>query len=86
MVEALESDDDQALLALTGQEAKPSENELAKLAINYETETDEGHTLRKGEWRVWHDNRFLYAPEVKIRIFIRSFMWSLFDADEGKPV
>ena len=25
MVEALESDDDQALLALTGQEAKPSE-------------------------------------------------------------
>ena len=86
MVEALESDDDQALLALTGQEAKPSENELAKLAINYETETDEGHTLGKGEWRVWHDNRFLYAPEVKIRIFIRSFMWSLFDADEGKPV
>tara|TARA_E500000318_G_scaffold100725_1_gene103620 strand:+ start:249 stop:1061 length:813 start_codon:yes stop_codon:yes gene_type:complete len=86
MVEALENDDDQALLALTGQEAKPADNELAKLAINYETETDDGHTLRKGDYRVWHENRFLYAPEVKIRIFIRSFMWSLFDAEEGKPI
>lgn len=86
MVEALENDDDQALLALTGQEAQSSTPELSKLAINYETETDSGQTLRKGDWRVWHNNGFLYAPDVKIRIFIRQFMWSLFDADVGKPI
>ena len=86
MVVALENDDDQALMQLTGQDDGQVKSELSKLAINYETETDTGQTLKKGDWRVWCDGRYLYAPEVKLRVFMRSFMWSLFDADEGKPI
>ena len=86
MVTAVENDDDKALMALTGQDDGQPRDELSKLAINYETETDSGQSLKKGDWRVWHEGRYLYAPEVKLRVFMRSFMWSLFDADEGKPI
>ena len=86
MVTALENDDDKALMALTGQDDGQPRDELSKLAINYETETDSGQSLKKGDWRVWHEGRYLYAPEVKLRVFMRAFMWSLFDADEGKPI
>ena len=50
MVTALENDDDQALMALTGQDDGQPKNELSKLAINYETETDSGKSLKKGDW------------------------------------
>ena len=57
MVVALENDDDQALMQLTGQDDGQVKSELSKLAINYETETDTGQTLKKGDWRVWCDGR-----------------------------
>ena len=86
MVAAIDSDDDALLMTLTGQDVDTAKNELSKLAINYETETDEGKTLRKGDWRVYHNGSYLYAPSVKFRVFWRTFMWSLWDADEGQPV
>ena len=86
MVAAIDSDDDALLMTLTGQDVDTAKNELSKLAINYETETDEGKTLKKGDWRVYHNGSYLYAPSVKFRVFWRTFMWSLWDADEGPPV
>ena len=86
MVAAIDSDDDALLMSLTGQGDNSSKSDLSKLAINYETETDDGKTLKKGEWRVWHDGVYLYAPSIKFRVFWRTFMWNLWDADEGQPV
>ena len=86
MVAAIENDDDALLMTITGQDDGVPRTDLSKLAINYETETDDGKTLKKGDWRVWYDGRFVYAPEVSLRVFWRTFAWSLWDAEEGQPV
>ena len=86
MVAAIESDDDALLMTLTGQDDGAPKSDLSKLSINYETETDDGKTLKKGDWRVWYEGRFVYAPEVALRVFWRTFAWSLWDAEEGQPV
>lgn len=85
----LESLDDTALMALTGQgnqAATNSGNGLPRLSINYENENDEGVSLPRGSWRVMVDGRFVYADKLTLRPFSRMYTYSLWDGEENKFV
>lgn len=73
------------LKALSGQGADSTPKQgLARLNINYDTETDEGTTLPRGQWKVFHDGRFIYAPEITFRALMRTYEYSVWDAEENK--
>ena len=86
VLEVIKSGDREALMALIGQgetEEKPKTG-LTRLNINYDTDDDEGNTLKKGTWKVYHDGEFVYADSVTFRPMMRTYEWSVYDADEGK--
>ena len=75
------------LMELTGQGAGPSTNNnegLARLNINYTEEDDEGKTLPRGDWKIMSDGRFVYAPTIKMRPFLRTYTYSIWDDEESK--
>jgi len=59
---------------------------LPKLAINYDTDTEDGKSLKKGTWRIQHQGRFVYSDNAIIRPFMRTFFWSLWDSEQGRSV
>lgn len=83
LVAAFNSDDEAALMAASGQQTQQKQTGLPRLNINYDMETDDGTSLTRGDWKVYVDGRFLYAPTVKLRPILRTFEYSLWDADEG---
>jgi len=83
LVAAFNSDDESALMAASGQQTQQKQTGLPRLNINYDMETDDGLSLTRGDWKVYVDGRFLYAPTVKLRPILRTFEYSLWDADEG---
>jgi len=85
MLAAVKAGDREGLMKLSGQadEDTPKAG-LSRLNINYETETDDGHTLKKGAWKVFHDGEFVYADVVEFRPLARTYEWSVWDQDEGK--
>jgi len=85
MLEAVKSGDRAEMMRLTGQadDDQPKQG-LARLNINYDTDTDEGHTLKKGAWKVYHDGEFVYADSVEFRPLVRTYEWSVWDQEEGK--
>ena len=83
MVTAFDEGNEEALMAITGQETSSKRDDLSKLSINYETETDDGKTLKKGLWRVWYEGRYVYGSEVSLRVLLRTFKWTLWDSAEG---
>ena len=75
------------LMELTGQGAGPSTNNnegLARLNIKYTEEDDEGKTLPRGDWKIMSDGRFVYAPTIKMRPFLRTYTYSIWDDEESK--
>lgn len=85
MLVAVKSGDKENLMKLSGQldDDKPKQG-LSRLNINYDTETDEGHALKKGSWKVFHDGEFVYADSLDFRPLVRTYEWSVWDQDEGK--
>lgn len=85
MLAAVNSGDRAEMMRLTGQSDgdKPKQG-LSRLNINYDDETEDGHSLKKGTWRLFHEGEFVYADEVTFRPMVRTFEWSVWDADEGK--
>lgn len=83
LVAAFNSDDEAALMAASGQQTQQKQTGLPRLNINYDMEADDGTSLTRGDWKVYVDGRFLYAPTVKLRPILRTFEYSLWDADEG---
>tara|TARA_Y100000593_G_C4299868_1_gene332744 strand:+ start:1221 stop:2081 length:861 start_codon:yes stop_codon:yes gene_type:complete len=86
LVSAFSEENEEKLMALTGQSDGATKNMLPKLAINYDTDTEDGKSLKKGTWRIQHEGRFVYAETVTIRPFMRTFFWSLWDSEEGRSV
>ena len=86
LVSAFSEGNEERLMALTGQDDGATKNLLPKLAINYDTDTEDGKSLKKGTWRIMHDGRFVYSDNVIIRPFMRTFFWSLWDSEEGRSV
>jgi len=85
MLEAVKSGDRAEMMRLTGQadDDQPKQG-LARLNINYDTDTDEGHSLKKGTWKVYYDGEFVYADNVEFRPLVRTYEWSVWDQEQGK--
>lgn len=83
IVDAFSADDTKALMEMTGQGSTNKSEGLSRININYDTETEDGVTLTRGDWKVFVGGEYLYAKEVFFRPILRTFEWSLFDADEG---
>ena len=83
IVDAFSSDDTKALMEMTGQGSINKSEGLSRININYDTETEDGVTLTRGDWKVFVGGEYLYAKEVFFRPILRTFEWSVFDADEG---
>lgn len=85
MLEAVKSGNREDLMKLSGQTDDDTPKQgLSRLNINYETETDEGQTLKKGAWKVYYDGEFVYADSVNFRPLVRTYEWSVWDQEEGK--
>jgi hypothetical protein len=85
MLEAVKSGNREDLMRLSGQADDDTPKQgLSRLNINYETETDDGHTLKKGAWKVYYDGEFVYADNVTFRPLVRTYEWSVWDQEEGK--
>ena len=86
LVSAFSEENEEKLMALTGQSDGATKNMLPKLAINYDTDTEDGKSLKKGTWRIQHQGRFVYSDNAILRPFMRTFLWSLWDSEEGRSV
>lgn len=85
MMAAVKSGDREGLMKLSGQAAEDTpKTGLSRLNINYDTETDDGQTLKKGAWKVYYDGEFVYADSVEFRPLVRTYEWSVWDQEEGK--
>lgn len=87
MVAAFDSDDAETLMKASGQKSEDGDAPkmgLPRLTINYDTETDDGLPLKRGSWRIWNGNAPVYAESVNIRPLMRTYEWSLWDAEERK--
>ena len=75
--------DESAFMELTGQAAMPKSEGLSRLNINYDTETEDGETLTRGDWKMMYLGEMVYAKEILIKPILRTFEWSIFDAEQG---
>mgnify|MGYP006406192171 FL=1 len=87
IVAAMSSNNVEEMMKLTGQGGAVTERVgLPRLNINYDQETDDGHNLTRGDWKMYLDGRFIFAREVKLRAMLRTYEYSMWDAEanEGK--
>ena len=87
IVAAMSSNNVEEMMKLTGQGGAVTEKVgLPRLNINYDQETDDGHNLTRGDWKMYLDGRFIFAREVKLRAMLRTYEYSMWDAEanEGK--
>ncbi len=84
IVAALDADNDEALMAASGQLVKQTgQKGLPRININYDAETDDGVSLPRGSWKMYIDGRFIYAEEVTIRPLLRTFEYSVWDQENN---
>ena len=87
MATAFRNDEVEALMKMTGQGSVQKEKVgLPRLNINYDTETEDGKPLVRGTWKMYHEGRFIYASDVSVRPLLRTYEYSLWDAElnEGR--
>jgi len=85
ILDAVKSGKADDLMALTGQSGDSTPKQgLSRLAINYDTETDDGTALPRGKWKIMYDGAFVYADQVNFRPLVRTFEYSVWDAEENK--
>lgn len=79
------SDDKAALLAALGQDGvtESKQSGPTSLRINYDADTDDGHTLKRGTWKVWNGSENVYADSVVINPMLRTYEYSIYDQEEG---
>jgi len=79
------SDDKSELLAALGQDgiAESKQSGPASLRINYDADTEEGHTLKRGTWKIYNGSEMVYADSAIINPMLRTFEYSIYDQDEG---
>ena len=85
MLEAVKSGNREDLMKLSGQADEDQQKAgLNRLNINYDTDTDDGLTLKKGTWKVYYDGEFVYSDTVEFRPLLRTYEWTVWDQEEGK--
>lgn len=79
------SDDKAALLAALGQDGVTESRQSGptSLRINYDADTEDGHTLKRGTWKVWNGSENVYADSVVINPMLRTYEYSIYDQEEG---
>ncbi len=84
IVGSFSNDDIESLMNLTGQTTSSKSNQgLSRLNINYDVETEDGHTLTRGDWKMMYEGEMVYAKSVLIRPILRTYEWSVFDPELG---
>ena len=84
IVGSFSNDDIESLMNLTGQSTVSKSNQgLSRLNINYDIETEDGHTLTRGDWKMMYEGEMVYAKSVLIRPILRTYEWSVFDPEVG---
>ena len=84
LVQAFESDNDEALMEMTGQGGnKNRQVGLARLNINYDAESEDGTSLKRGSWKIKMDGKFIYADSVELQILLRTYEYSVWDQEEN---
>ena len=84
IVGSCSNDDIESLMSLTGQSTVSKSNQgLSRLNINYDIETEDGHTLTRGDWKMMYEGEMVYAKSVLIRPILRTYEWSVFDPELG---
>jgi len=75
------------LAELLGQreDIKSSGDSLSRLSINHSPEDDEGNSLPRGHFALYNPEtkEKVFGKEVTFRVFIRRFMYSLWDNEQG---
>lgn len=79
------SDDKDQLLAAFGQDgvAESKQSGPTSLRINYDADTEDGHTLKRGTWKVYNGTETVYSDTVVINPMLRTFEYSIYDQEEG---
>ncbi len=83
ILSAFNNDDEAALMQASGQGNQTQRTGLPRLSINYDTDTDDGKPLTKGDWKIFVNGQMLFASEVTYRPILRTFEYSLWDAEEA---
>tara|TARA_R110002124_G_scaffold167588_2_gene334849 strand:+ start:2249 stop:3097 length:849 start_codon:yes stop_codon:yes gene_type:complete len=79
------ADDTASLIAMLGQDdtTQSKAPSLSSLRINYDADTDDGETLKRGTWKIYDGSSMVYADEVFINPMLRTYEWSIYDQEEG---
>tara|TARA_R110002020_G_scaffold107602_6_gene249772 strand:- start:150 stop:995 length:846 start_codon:yes stop_codon:yes gene_type:complete len=82
----IQSGSEKDLQKLLGMEETSSETNLARLSINYATEDDDDNSLPRGHYRLYDPatKTTVYAKDAKIRPFVRTFMYNVWDNEESQ--
>ena len=77
-------DDKASLIAMLGQDglAESKSDALASLRINYDADTEDGHTLKRGSWKVYNGSEMVYSDSAFIVPMMRTYEYSVFDTEE----
>tara|TARA_E500000318_G_C3519456_1_gene195738 strand:+ start:92 stop:931 length:840 start_codon:yes stop_codon:yes gene_type:complete len=78
------TDDNAALLAALGQDgiSEAKQSGPTTLRINYDADTEDGHTLKRGTWKVWNGTENVFADSVIINPMVRTYEYSIYDQEE----
>lgn len=68
-----------------GMESQSSGDSFARLSINHSPEDDAGNTLPRGHFALYNPNtkEKVFGKDVTLRVFVRRFMYSLWDNEQG---
>ena len=68
-------DDKASLIAMLGQDglAESKSDALASLRINYDADTEDGHTLKRGSWKVYNGSEMVYSDSAFIVPMMRTY-------------
>jgi len=68
-----------------GMETQSSGDSFARLSINHSPEDDAGNTLPRGHFALYNPNtkQKVFGKDVTMRVFVRRFMYSLWDNEQG---
>ena len=77
---------EQDLQKLLGSDNFTSESKLARLSVNYATEDNDENTLPRGYYRLYdpESRNTVFAKDVKLRPFVRTYMYNVWDNEENQ--
>lgn len=78
-------DDNASLIAMLGQDglAESKSDALSSLRINYDADTENGETLKRGTWKMYNGSEMVYAESAFIVPMMRTYEYSVFDTEEN---